>query len=181
MHLVSAPSSPLGTALSGRPQGAARKDAVVAQLVRAPVCGTGGRWFEPTQLYQQNQCFTEIHASRPLSIGRRMGRRQKERGTSSRLALFKPMTCSSSRAHRLRLSLRRSPAGLQSGRTADLGDWIWTAGEKRPRLLGFLMGGEAGAVGCLDLGEAQATSSLFTARTAYCSLHNILSTVTDRK
>jgi hypothetical protein len=27
------------------------KDAVVAQLVRAPVCGTGGRWFEPTQLY----------------------------------------------------------------------------------------------------------------------------------
>ena len=29
--------------------------AVVAQLVRAPVCGTGGRWFEPTQLYQRNQ------------------------------------------------------------------------------------------------------------------------------
>jgi hypothetical protein len=29
------------------------KDAVVAQLVRAPVCGTGGRWFEPTQLYQK--------------------------------------------------------------------------------------------------------------------------------
>src|SRR5262249_34217943 len=28
------------------------EDAVVAQLVRAPVCGTGGRWFEPTQLYQ---------------------------------------------------------------------------------------------------------------------------------
>src|SRR5262249_11542395 len=26
---------------------------VVAQLVRAPVCGTGGRWFEPTQLYQR--------------------------------------------------------------------------------------------------------------------------------
>src|SRR6187551_287978 len=25
--------------------------AAVAQLVRAPVCGTGGRWFEPTQLY----------------------------------------------------------------------------------------------------------------------------------
>src|SRR6186713_1896208 len=31
---------------------ASRQDAVVAQLVRAPVCGTGGRWFEPTQLYQ---------------------------------------------------------------------------------------------------------------------------------
>jgi hypothetical protein len=29
------------------------KDAVVAQLVRAPVCGTGGRWFEPTQLYHK--------------------------------------------------------------------------------------------------------------------------------
>ena len=26
--------------------------AVVAQLVRAPDCGSGGRWFEPTQLYQ---------------------------------------------------------------------------------------------------------------------------------
>src|SRR5262245_6424605 len=25
--------------------------AVVAQLVRAPDCGSGGRWFEPTQLY----------------------------------------------------------------------------------------------------------------------------------
>src|SRR5882757_1053739 len=25
--------------------------AAVAQLVRAPVCGTGGRWFETTQLY----------------------------------------------------------------------------------------------------------------------------------
>ena len=28
-----------------------RACAAVAQLVRAPVCGTGGRWFEPTQLY----------------------------------------------------------------------------------------------------------------------------------
>ena len=25
--------------------------AAVAQLVRAPGCGPGGRWFEPTQLY----------------------------------------------------------------------------------------------------------------------------------
>ena len=32
-----------------------RACAAVAQLVRAPVCGTGGRWFEPTQLYQHNQ------------------------------------------------------------------------------------------------------------------------------
>ena len=45
LHLVSAP---FGTPFSGPLQ-----DAVVAQLVRAPVCGTGGRWFEPTQLYQQ--------------------------------------------------------------------------------------------------------------------------------
>jgi hypothetical protein len=29
--------------------------AAVAQLVRAPDCGSGGRWFESTQLYQQNQ------------------------------------------------------------------------------------------------------------------------------
>ena len=35
-----------GPFFRGRPE-----DAVVAQLVRAPVCGTGGRWFEPTQLY----------------------------------------------------------------------------------------------------------------------------------
>src|SRR2546423_5685515 len=44
LHLVSAPfGAPF---LRGR-----QSDAVVAQLVRAPVCGTGGRWFEPTQLY----------------------------------------------------------------------------------------------------------------------------------
>jgi bifunctional non-homologous end joining protein LigD len=42
LHLVSGPF--------GAPFWAAQ-DAVVAQLVRAPVCGTGGRWFEPTQLY----------------------------------------------------------------------------------------------------------------------------------
>ena len=44
LHLV---SRPFGSPFSGP-----AKDAVVAQLVRAPVCGTGGRWFEPTQLYQ---------------------------------------------------------------------------------------------------------------------------------
>jgi hypothetical protein len=44
LHLVSAP---FGDPFLGPIQ-----DAVVAQLVRAPVCGTGGRWFEPTQLYQ---------------------------------------------------------------------------------------------------------------------------------
>src|SRR5689334_11375972 len=30
----------------------ARARAAVAQLVRAPDCGSGGRWFESTQLYQ---------------------------------------------------------------------------------------------------------------------------------
>src|SRR5258708_25082274 len=39
------------------------KDAVVAQLVRAPVCGTGGRWFEPTQLYQINQTVSWVLVS----------------------------------------------------------------------------------------------------------------------
>src|ERR1700761_7220776 len=39
--------------------------AVVAQLVRAPDCGSGGRWFEPTQLY---------HLSRPPSVGSRWAR-----------------------------------------------------------------------------------------------------------
>jgi hypothetical protein len=45
LHLVSA--------RFGDPFFGADKDAVVAQLVRAPVCGTGGRWFEPTQLYHE--------------------------------------------------------------------------------------------------------------------------------
>jgi hypothetical protein len=50
LHLVSAGF--------GTPFLAPARDAVVAQLVRAPVCGTGGRWFEPTQLYQQDQALT---------------------------------------------------------------------------------------------------------------------------
>jgi hypothetical protein len=55
LHLVSAP---FGAPFLGRP-----KDAVVAQLVRAPVCGTGGRWFEPTQLYQQSPPARSSNAS----------------------------------------------------------------------------------------------------------------------
>ena len=43
----------VGSALSSVPR--AEACAGVAQLVRAPVCGTGGRWFEPTHLYQINQ------------------------------------------------------------------------------------------------------------------------------
>ena len=43
LALVSAPAQ---TALTVPPS-----CAVVAQLVRAPDCGSGGRWFEPTQLY----------------------------------------------------------------------------------------------------------------------------------
>ena len=63
LHLVSAPSSPLGRRPFQVAPRAARQDAVVAQLVRAPVCGTGGRWFEPTQLYQcaDNATFSVFH------------------------------------------------------------------------------------------------------------------------
>src|SRR5258705_457795 len=59
-RMVSPPALPKpGVAPSFRPVrrpflGPAR-DAVVAQLVRAPVCGTGGRWFEPTQLYHNKK------------------------------------------------------------------------------------------------------------------------------
>src|SRR3954464_4255436 len=58
LHLV---SGPFGTLFFGP-----LKDAVVAQLVRAPVCGTGGRWFEPTQLYQQLS-GTIVEFERPRS------------------------------------------------------------------------------------------------------------------
>jgi hypothetical protein len=40
------------------PLGSRRHRAAVAQLVRAPDCGSGGRWFESTQLYQQNQSLS---------------------------------------------------------------------------------------------------------------------------
>src|SRR5258708_34758703 len=57
---------PVRDPLFGPPQ-----DAVVAQLVRAPVCGTGGRWFEPTQLYQRSKRIalpSIVTASAELSI-----------------------------------------------------------------------------------------------------------------
>ena len=40
------------SAIAPRFPPARRSCAAVAQLVRAPVCGTGGRWFKSTQLYQ---------------------------------------------------------------------------------------------------------------------------------
>src|SRR5438105_15027194 len=43
----------------------ARARAVVAQLVRAPDCGSGGRWFESTQLYQ-----FQFNCSRPCDHAR---------------------------------------------------------------------------------------------------------------
>src|ERR1700730_6520008 len=59
-----------GVAPSFRPFGtpflAPARDAVVAQLVRAPVCGTGGRWFEPTQLYQKNKF--KFNSLQPIRI-----------------------------------------------------------------------------------------------------------------
>src|SRR5262245_64205576 len=67
LHLVSGEIAPLF-------QGA--RDAVVAQLVRAPVCGTGGRWFEPTQLYQINQSvivLLELRRDFVVFLGQRTG------------------------------------------------------------------------------------------------------------
>ena len=58
LHLVSAR---FGDPFRGR-----HKDAVVAQLVRAPVCGTGGRWFEPTQLYQPSSLLIAGRCLEPL-------------------------------------------------------------------------------------------------------------------
>src|SRR5581483_12044462 len=66
------------------PPSGADQDAVVAQLVRAPVCGTGGRWFEPTQLYQPSTpanlctpsarvgCSRSITPSRPSILNLRL-------------------------------------------------------------------------------------------------------------
>jgi hypothetical protein len=31
-------------------------------------CGTGGRWFEPTQLYQRNQQLVQDLRAKPLAI-----------------------------------------------------------------------------------------------------------------
>jgi hypothetical protein len=64
LHLV---SGPFGTPLPGP-----LKDAVVAQLVRAPVCGTGGRWFEPTQLYHKINNLAYISPDR-RTIGWSLG------------------------------------------------------------------------------------------------------------
>jgi hypothetical protein len=44
--------APGGSAGPGSKVGRKAVCAVVAQLVRAPDCGSGGRWFKPTQLYQ---------------------------------------------------------------------------------------------------------------------------------
>ena len=49
------------------PKGFAQ-DAVVAQLVRAPVCGTGGRWFEPTQLYQPFKAVRSASITTPICL-----------------------------------------------------------------------------------------------------------------
>src|ERR1041384_6075713 len=39
--------------------------AAVAQMVRAPVCGTGGRWFEATQLYHRYLCSPDERNESP--------------------------------------------------------------------------------------------------------------------
>src|SRR5580693_6639379 len=67
LHLVSAR---FGDPFLGPPA----KDAVVAQLVRAPVCGTGGRWFEPTQLYQLKHWNGQLIPRRRVFLVRELKR-----------------------------------------------------------------------------------------------------------
>src|SRR6185437_7621835 len=43
--------------------------AVVAQLVRAPDCGSGGRWFKPTQLYHSPDIDPFTLAIRWVALG----------------------------------------------------------------------------------------------------------------
>src|SRR5258706_8492727 len=44
--------------------------AVVAQLVRAPDCGSGGRWFKPTQLYHFFQTLnSDVCTPTPTWVG----------------------------------------------------------------------------------------------------------------
>src|SRR5690242_17011422 len=52
--------------------------AAVAQLVRAPVCGTGGRWFEPTQLY--HPCNVDLPVNRLIAapIGPILGHKRNQ-------------------------------------------------------------------------------------------------------
>jgi hypothetical protein len=47
--------------------GSPRHPAAVAQLVRAPDCGSGGRWFESTQLYQAEITHEIFLIAAPLS------------------------------------------------------------------------------------------------------------------
>src|SRR5229473_1911196 len=55
--------------------GSPRHPAAVAQLVRAPDCGSGGRWFESTQLYHSriniiSKDFDGGNLPRKVSLGR---------------------------------------------------------------------------------------------------------------
>jgi hypothetical protein len=63
--------------------------AAVAQLVRAPDCGSGGRWFESTQLYQKNHlishaCLAARRAGANRSTPRRRWSRPCRRSASLR-------------------------------------------------------------------------------------------------
>ena len=48
-----------------------RPRAAVAQLVRASDCGSEGRWFESTRLYQSPHSFTKLVSLRPFQDARR--------------------------------------------------------------------------------------------------------------
>ena len=93
---------------------ASRQDAVVAQLVRAPVCGTGGRWFEPTQLYQQNQSFIRIRSLLP-SHPKYGATRGRIKFMQSAKVYFHFIDANASRAPRCSVQ-----AGSWPGMTSDL-------------------------------------------------------------
>ena len=72
--------------------GSPRHHAAVAQLVRAPDCGSGGRWFEPTQLYQKNQWVMLPTGKRGKSRGGMIIRFPRRRESDSLWGCRRPKT-----------------------------------------------------------------------------------------
>ena len=57
-------------------------------MVRAPVCGTGGRWFDPTQLYQPSSSAPPIDRLAGVGGAQKMDARLEE----GRVNMFKKIT-----------------------------------------------------------------------------------------
>ena len=102
-----APSFPPVRAPSERP-----RYAVVAQLVRAPVCGTGGRWFEPTQLYHYRHMLPRSNEPAGFSTA----------GREFMFAIATPFTqnlstesCGEGRSGDVRFAFRELACGLGGG------------------------------------------------------------------